>query len=500
MRVLFISAEIYPLAKTGGLADVSAALPRALAGLGIDVRLIMPAYPRALAAAANKSIQIDLGALADSGDTRLIAANMPDSGLPVWLVDCPGLFQRAGGPYQDENGVDWPDNARRFAQFNHVAARLALGEVLAGWRPDVVHANDWHAGLVPALIAATPEAKPATVFTIHNVAYQGHFPASAFALLGLPDETFSADGVEFYGGVSFLKAGIRYADHITTVSPSYAGEILTSEFGCGLDGLLRQRAGDLSGILNGVDYGTWDPRSDLYLPAGFSASNISGKRVCKAQLQAELGLEQAPEAPLVAFVSRLTGQKMADVVLETLPAIIARDVQFALLGEGEREFESRLRDMARRAPHRLAVRIGYEEPLAHRIQAGADILLHPSRFEPCGLVQLYAMRYGTVPVVRQIGGLADTVVDASDVAIRLRTATGFAFRQPTGDAMLACLDRALALYRQPLAWRKVQRQAMRQDFGWQASAERYAALYRYLAPFAAPLEHATIAAADLATG
>jgi starch synthase len=487
MRVLFVSAEIYPLAKTGGLADVSAALPLALVDLGTEVRLLLPGYPQALASAANKSVQVDLGSVPGMGGTRLVAANMPDTGLPVWLVDCPDLFQRRGGLYQDADGADWPDNAQRFAHFNHVAMRLALGQLVPDWRPDVVHANDWHAGLLPALLGAATGPRPATLFTIHNLAYQGRFPGSAFASLGLPDDAFSPDGVEFFGDVSFLKAGIRYSDRLTTVSPSYAREILTPEFGCGLDGLLRHRVRHLSGILNGADYRVWDPASDSYLPANFSRRDISGKRACKAQLQCELELEQAPDTPLITYMSRVTDQKMADVVIEALPAILERNVQFALLGQGDPGLEGRFREIARRHPGRLAIRIGYEEPLAHRFQAGGDILLHPSRFEPCGLTQLYAMRYGTLPIVRHVGGLADTIVDATERNIRLGTANGFAFREASAHVMIECLDRALALHRQPLAWRKVQRQAMSQDFGWAASARRYAALYRKLAPRAAPI-------------
>jgi starch synthase len=482
MRVLFVSAEIYPLAKTGGLADVSAALPLALAGLGVDVRLLLPGYPQALAAAANKSIPVELGNVLGMGTTRLVAANTPDTGLPVWLVDCPDLFQRAGGPYQDEHGVDWPDNARRFAHFNYVAARLALGELVPDSRPDIVHGNDWHAGLLSALLTAARAPRPATLFTIHNLAYQGRFPSSVLTGLDLPEDAFSPDGAEFFGEVSFLKAGIRYSDRLTTVSPSYAREILTPEFGCGLDGLLRHRARHLDGILNGVDYRVWDPAIDPYLPANFSRRDAAGKRICKAELQTELGLEREPDVPVIIYLSRITDQKMADVVIEALPAILERNVQVALLGQGDLMLESRFRDAVRQHPGQLAIRIGYDEPLAHRFQAGGDILLHPSRFEPCGLTQLYALRYGTLPIVRRIGGLADTIVDVTEEALRVRTATGFAFREPSAQAMVECLDRALALYRQPLVWRKVQRQAMSQDFGWTASARQYAALYCRLAP------------------
>ncbi|MGO8914920.1 MAG: glycogen synthase GlgA [Stellaceae bacterium] len=488
LRVLFVSSEIYPLAKSGGLADVSAALPMALAALGAEMQLLLPGYPKALEAAANKSVLLELKDFMGTGMTRLIAANTPDTGLPVWLVDCPILFQRPGGLYQDERGADWPDNARRFAHFNHVAARLALGELVPDWHSDVVHANDWHTGLLPVLLDARHGTRPATLFTIHNMAYQGQFPGSVFPSLGLPAEVFTPDGMEFYGGVSFLKAGIRYSDHLTTVSPSYAREILTPEFGCGLDGLLRQRERHLSGILNGVDHRLWDPARDPYLPENFSGRDISGKRACKAALQHELGLAVTPDVPLIVYLSRVTDQKMADVVLESLPAILERDAQFALLGQGDSMLERRFQETAQLYPGRLAARIGYEEPLAHRLHAAADMLLHPSRFEPCGLTQLYALRYGSLPIVRGIGGLADTVVDANERTLRLGTATGFVFRERNAQAMLACIDRALALYRQAVPWRKVQYQAMGQDFGWDVSARDYLGLYQKLAPHAAQVD------------
>jgi starch synthase len=485
MRVLFASSEVYPLAKTGGLADVSAALPRALADLGVDVQLILPGYPQALQAAANKTVKAEVTCAGRSDSTRLIRACMPDSGHPVWLVDCPALFNRKGTLYQDEVGVDWPDNAQRFAHFSAVAARLALGELVSDWQADVVHANDWHTGLLPVLLGLTPKERPATIFSIHNLAYQGLFPSEVLPSLALPDGIFAPEGIEFYGKVSFLKAGIQFSDRITTVSPSYAREILTPEYGCGLDGLLHHRMKSMSGILNGVDYRVWDPTDDQHLPATFGVADLAGKRVCKAELQRELGLETSPTIPLIASLSRVTDQKMADVVLHSLPAILERKVQLVILGEGDPILEAQLADAAQHYPGRLVVRIGYEEPLAHRIHAGADLLLHPCRFEPCGLTPLYAMRYGTLPIVRHVGGLADTIVDANEHNIRLGTATGFAFRQANASAMIESLDRALGLYDQPIAWCKMQRQAMSREFGWSVSAQRYLALYRKLAPHAA---------------
>ncbi len=483
MRVLFVSSEIFPLAKTGGLADVSAALPAALASLGVDMRLLMPGYPKAIESATDKSVQVEIRDFMSAGILRLIAARTPDVGRPIWLVDCPSLFQRLGGLYQDEHGKDWPDNAKRFAVFNHIAALISRGALVPGWRADIVHANDWHAGLLPLLIATAPGEKPGTVFTMHNVAYQGLFPADFFPQLGLPEHTFASEGMEFYGKVSFLKAGIRYSDQLTTVSPTYAREIMTPEFGFGLEGLLQSRRQDLTGILNGVDYAVWNPLTDPQLPANYDVSAIAGKQTCKAALQIELGLPAAAIALLV-YVSRLNDQKMADVLLKALPAILERDIQFALLGEGDRWLEDGFREAGRRYPGRVATHIGYEEPLAHRFQAGADILLHPARFEPCGLTQLYAMRYGTLPIARRVGGLADTIVGADNETIHRRTATGFAFENATAADMIACLDRSLELRGQPIAWRGIQRRAMQRDFGWGRPARQYLKLYRQLAPHA----------------
>ncbi|HLZ01083.1 MAG TPA: glycogen synthase GlgA [Bradyrhizobium sp.] len=486
MRVLFASAEAYPIVKTGGLGDVSGALPRALRELGVDVRLILPAYRRALSALADKSVMAQIPSR--NGAIHLISGRMPDSGVPVWLVGAPALYDRPGGPYRDETGREWPDNAQRFAAFCHVAASLARGELVSDWQADVVHANDWHTGLLALLLAKQPGHRPATVFTIHNLAYQGLFPRSVLPLIDISDDLFSSGGVEFYGNVSFLKAGIQFSDRITTVSPSYAREIMTPDYGCGLDGLLRHRANDLSGILNGVDYDVWNPSHDEHLAANFTADDLSGKCTCKLALQHELGLTVDPDRPLIAWLSRITDQKMAAVVYHALHMVLERDVQLALLGEGDPILEAKLQDAAQHYKGRLSVRIGYEEPLAHRLQAGADLLLHPSRFEPCGLTPLYAMHYGTLPIVRHVGGLSDTIVDATEWTIRGGSATGFAFREATTSAMLGCLDRAIAFYARPTRWRKMQQRAMSRRFDWSDSARRYFAIYRKIAPNAAATE------------
>jgi starch synthase len=480
LQVLFVSSEIFPLAKTGGLADVAGALPTALSRCGADMHLMLPAYPAVLAQTKRQIHEvIELGDIRSASAVRLLLARMPDSGLPLWLVDCPTLFARPGGLYQDHDGRQWADNAVRFATLCHAAQRLAMGRAASGFRADIIHANDWHTGLLPLLMNAEVGARPGTVFTIHNLAYQGLFPFETIAQLGLPDPEM-ATCMEFYGQISLIKAGLSSADRLTTVSPSYAGEILTPEGGCGLDGLLRERASRLSGILNGIDYETWDPASDSSLPSTFSRTSIAGKRICKAAAQYDFGLEVRSDVPLIAFLSRLAHQKMADLVLEAIPDIMKADVQFALIGEGDPGLEHEFQTIAEKYSRRMAVQIGYDERAAHRLQAGADILLHPSRFEPCGLAPMYAMRYGTLPVVRRTGGLADLVIGADTATITIGAATGFAFADASREDMCLALDKALATYTQPLIWRKIQLEAMRQNFDWKRSAEEYLKLYQQL--------------------
>lgn len=498
MRVLFVTAEAYPLAKSGGLADVSGALPEALKRQGVDIRILLPGYPRAVAALKNAQLETKLDTLLGAEGAALISGELPGTDVRVWLIHAPALYLRSGGLYQDASGHDWPDNALRFGFLSYVARAIADG-IVGNWRPDIVHANDWHAGLLPLLLATRDAPKPATVFTIHNMAFQGNFPAGACAELEIPASCFHADGAEFYGQLSFLKAGIRYADRITTVSPAYAGEILTAEFGCGLDGVLRARADALSGILNGIDATLWNPKSDVHLPHSYCTADISGKRLCKAELQREVGLEADGETPLIGFVSRLTHQKMADVILDALPRILDSGAQVLVLGQGDPALEAGFAAFARAGHPNVAVRIGYEEGLAHRLQGGADILLAPARYEPCGLTQLYAMRYGTVPVVRRTGGLKDTVIEASSAALLDRAATGVVFDDANLDGLMQGVGQALAIYREPLLWRRLQLQGMATDFSWAASATRYAALYRDAAPWAetvaeTPAGDATVAA------
>ncbi|HEU4664132.1 MAG TPA: glycogen synthase GlgA [Dokdonella sp.] len=484
--MLQVASEMYPLAKTGGLADVCGALPKALVSAGADVRVIMPAYPSALDGVADLRLEVEFGEMLGPHPVRLLRGCLRDGGLVVWLVDCPTLYQRPGTPYLDANGDEWPDNALRYGVLCHVASRVALGFTGNGWAPDVVHCHDWHTGLVPLLLRRS-HARPRSVFTVHNAAFQGNFPLATAALLELPRDGEAFAGFEFYGQLSFLKCGLAFADKVTTVSPTYARELATPEFGCGLEGLFASRAADFSGIMNGIDTEVWNPATDPFLVDRYSAGDPSGKLACKASLQAELGLRRDVAAPVAIFASRVTTQKMADVLLGCLPALMQRNprLQFAMLGHGDRALETGYAEFARAYAGRAAVDIGYRESSAHRLHAGADFLLHGSRFEPCGLAQLYAMRYGAIPIVRRIGGLADSVVDAgSDTRGH---ATGFVFDAATGDALEEAVQRCLAVYGAPDdAWRAMRLRAMASDFGWKRSAQAYLDLYAQALQACAP--------------
>jgi starch synthase len=476
IRALFVAAEIFPMAKTGGLGDVCSALPAALAQLGVDVRLMMPAYPRALETAKALHHVAQLPALHGLPASRILFGLTPDTSLPLFLLDCPELFQRSGGLYQDLDGRDWQDNAQRFALLNRAAAAIALGKLSLNWRPDIVHGNDWHAGLVPAYLSCTRGPRPATMLTIHNLAFQGIFPAHMFDTLGLPRGLLSPDGIEFHGSISYLKAGIRFSDKLTTVSPTYAREIVTPEYGSGLDGLLRSRADDLVGILNGIDENIWNPANDSHLPEPYDARHLEGKAACKAHVQQELHLCHETR-PLIAVVSRLTPQKMSDVVAMNIGKITAKGAQLAVLGEGTRDIESTFKAAVNDYPGRVAVHIGYEEPLAHRVFAGADVVLAPARFEPCGLTPIYAMRYGALPVVRRTGGMADTVTPTNDEASEVGAATGFAFKNATSEDMLGSIADALGAYKNQSLWGQMKARAMDRETSWTKYARQYLSLY-----------------------
>jgi starch synthase len=476
LKVLLVTSEAYPLMKTGGLGDVCGSLPLALNDLGCDVRLLMPAYgdtrKRALDARAVGEVKV-AGA---PNKVSILWTLLPDSAVPVWLLDCPPLYARDGNPYLAPDGTNWPDNAQRFALLARAAVEIARGRTDLGWTPDVVHCNDWQTGLVPALLHAEAR-RPATVFTIHNLAYQGLFPHEAFAALGLPASLWSPDALEFYNQVAFIKGGLIYADRITTVSPNYAREIQTPEFGCGLDGLLRQRAGALHGIVNGIDPREWDPTRDPHIAKPFSAASFADKAINKLALQREVNLPTGDERPLIGMVGRLVHQKGVDLVLEALPKLTSLPIQLVILGSGEAVYAHQLENWARRLPRQIAVRIGYDEGFAHRIEAGADMFLMPSRFEPCGLNQLYSLRYGTVPIVRSVGGLADTVVDATAQSLADGSATGVMIERDDAQAVVDAVQRALDLYHERERWNRVALTGMRQDHTWHNSARSYLKLY-----------------------
>ena len=474
--VLAVASEIYPLVKTGGLADVVGALPGALADHGVAVRTLIPGYPAVIAAAKGArtvSVYDDLF----GGTARLRSATV--AGLRLFVLEAPHLFARPGGPYADAAGRDWPDNPRRFAALARVGADIGLGRA-PGYRPDIVHAHDWQTGLTAAYLHYDGGPRPGTVMSVHNLAFQGQFDAALLGPLGLPPESFTPDGVEYYGGIGFLKAGLRLSDSLTTVSPSYAAEICTAEGGMGLEGLLRGRADRLTGILNGIDTAVWNPVADPLIAAPYEAGNLAGRAADRAELQRRFGLTPDHDATVFGVVSRLSWQKGLDLLLEALPALIAEGGQLALLGAGDEALQSGFAEAARAHPGRIGCMIGYDETTAHRIQAGADALLVPSRFEPCGLTQLCALRYGAVPVVARVGGLADTVIDAGPMAQAAGVATGVQFAPVNGPMLENAIRRTARLRRDTAAWTRIQANGMATDVSWRAPALRYADLYRTL--------------------
>lgn len=480
LTVLSVASEVFPWVKTGGLGDVVASLPKALVGEGIAVTTLVPGYPAVVDALRDGAVVHQYASL-HGGPARVIAGRA--GALDLFAIDAPHLFARPGNPYIGADGKDWPDNALRFAALGMVAADVGRGAV-RGFAPDIVHAHDWQAALAPAYLHYGAGPRPGTVMTVHNLAFQGQFPGELLAAIGLPPRAFAVDGVEFYGKIGYLKAGLALADRITTVSPTYAAEIRSAERGMGLDGLLRQRAEVLTGILNGIDVEVWNPATDPYLASRYDARHLKARIANKAALQAQLGLAVDPAALVFGVVSRLTEQKGMDVLrdaLRTIDAQGAQGAQLALLGSGDAAFESAFVEAARARVGRMAAVIGYDEAVAHRIQGGADALLVPSRFEPCGLTQLCALRYGAVPVVARTGGLADTVVDANEMALAARAGTGVVFAPGRPDALGFAIERTAALWRDAPLWRRVQRRAMATDVSWSRAASRYASLYRALA-------------------
>jgi starch synthase len=475
--VLFAVSEALPLIKTGGLADVAGSLPIALAERGVNIRLVMPAYPQAV----ERSIPLEpVTSLQLPGWTepvRLLEGRLAGL-IPLYLVDAPGLFDRVGNPYVNASGNAWADNALRFGLFNRAVVAMALGQANLGWLPDLVHCNDWQTGLIPALLS-TEGNRPATIFTIHNLAYQGIFDRTCFDRLGLPPEFWSPEGLEFHGNLSFIKGGLAFADWISTVSPSYAMEILTPGFGNGLEGLLQHRSDRLQGVLNGIDYQRWDPATDHSI-SPYDSASFQNKKLNKLQLQQELGLRQDESMLLFGHIGRLVRQKGVDLILEILPDLVSHQkCQVVFLGAGEHDLERALRRVADQYPNQVSAFLGYDEALSHRVEAACDCFLMPSRFEPCGLNQLYSLRYGTIPIVHRTGGLADTVIDATSRNLLNGTATGFVFDRPTADALWGAVERVMEFRQRPgIWWRKLATTGMQQDYSWNLSAGRYLELYQ----------------------
>jgi starch synthase len=489
VKVLFACTELYPLLKTGGLADVATALPTALQAEGCEVRRLLPAF-----AALEAGVEAEGPALSLTGlggpalrselqpVPSLQLGRLVSTGEQLYLLDAPTLFHRTGGPYLDQNGQEWPDNAERFALLSWAAAWLTLGGDPA-WRPDVLHAHDWHTGLAPLYLHLSgAQVRPPTVFTVHNLAYQGLFPLQNGARLGLPPSVLQVTGIEFHGQLSFMKAGLQYAQAITTVSPRYAQEITTAEQGCGLDGVLRAHQGQLHGILNGVDYAVWNPATDPRIEHRYDASHLADKARNKRSLQQQFGLQPRSHALVFGVVSRLSEQKGLHLLPEVLDELVKRGGQLMVQGTGDPGLVEALQQAAARHPGQVALHLAYDEPTAHRIVAGSDVLLVPSRYEPCGLTQLYAMGYGTLPLVHAVGGLADTVTDCALENLDDGSASGFVFDDFTSAALARALRRAFALHRRPTDWATVQRNAMALRFDWQHAAQAYRALFSTLIP------------------
>jgi len=477
MKILFTSSEAHPIMKTGGLADVSGALPTAIKQQQHDIRLVVPAYTNAKDHLENLELVDELELMGATKPIRIMAGQLKNNSLTVYLIDYPDYFERAGGPYSDENGKEWPDNAQRFTLFSRAVAVIALSLTKLDWKPDLVHCNDWQTGLVAALLSLQTK-RPATLFTIHNLAYQGLFNRSTFDELQLPKPFWSTDGIEFFDKMSCLKAGLVYADKLSTVSPTYKKQICTEEYGCGLSGVLNKRAADLHGILNGIDYSIWNPGNDPLIVKHYSTSNVTlNKRDNKKELLKSFQLKAGVNTPVIGMITRLVEQKGIDVLLESMQELMTLNLQIVLLGSGHHQLESSLTKLAAQYPDKLAIKIGYDEKLAHLIEAGADMFLMPSRFEPCGLNQMYSLRYGTIPIVRKTGGLADTVINVNEKRLANNTATGFAFKHPSKKSLIKTIKRSLNLYHNRSEWRKLMRRAMSIDNSWGQRAQQYIDLY-----------------------
>ncbi len=477
MNVLMVASECAPFVKTGGLADVVGALPAALARVDVDAQVVLPAYPP-LFPLLPEGTEVARFDDLPGGPGRIVKVTA--QGMTLLLLDAPQLFDRPGGLYVDESGTDWPDNHLRFGALSMAGARIAMGEV-DGYQPDVLHAHDWQAALAPVYLRMAGRDTPRSIITIHNIAFQGRFGPQVLDRLHLKTDWFHPEGLEFHGDLSFLKGGLIFSDRITTVSPTYAREILTPEFGMGLEGVLQARAPVLSGVLNGIDTDAWNPAEDITLAEPYDAKSLKRKAANRIALSEQLGLETGSAGPLFCVVSRLTSQKGLDAVLDAVPHLVEHGAQLAVLGSGQPELEQGFRDAAQAHPGQVATHIGYDERLSHLFQAGSDAILIPSRFEPCGLTQLYGLRYGTLPVVARTGGLADTVIDANVAALIAKAATGFVFTDVTTPGLEQVIDRVIAAYADPKLWQSMQRAAMRHPVSWDSSAKAYRDLYADLA-------------------
>ena len=484
MRVLFATSEVFPLIKTGGLADVSGSLPTALQNLGIDIRIIIPGYPAVLNQLEGLHTIGVLGNLPVIDNAELLMGTISETHVKVIVIKSAGLYERDGGPYVDANGQEWLDNPVRFGILSKVSAILSGPQSpIADWQPDIVHCNDWQTGLAPAYMKLVENSKAKSVISLHNMAFQGCYASGWLSTLALPHTNFAVEGFEYHGQLSFLKAGIFYADTITTVSPSYAKEIQTATFGFGLEGLLSKRGNELKGILNGIETDEWNPEFDSHLIKTYSASKLAGKKLVKSALQERLGLQIDANAPLLGVVSRLTHQKGLDMLIPIMQGLVDSGCQLALLGSGEKELEHAFRHLAVNNPNKVSVTIGYNEPLSHQIMAGCDMFIMPSRFEPCGLNQLYGLAYGTPPIVNATGGLADSVVDTNIISFKQKTANGFVMSEASPNSLLSCIKQALNVFKNDEnAWRQIQKNGMQLNLSWDKSALEYLEVYKNLIP------------------
>ncbi|WP_316859524.1 glycogen synthase GlgA [uncultured Cohaesibacter sp.] len=476
MNILFVASECSPFVKTGGLADVIGSVPKALEKLGHTIKVLLPAYPQLQKWLKHGDPLLELEDLF-GGPARVFSVRA--KGLNLLLLEAPHLFDREGTIYLDEEGLDWEDNPIRFGALSLIGAKISL-DGIGGWKPDLVHAHDWQAGLVPVYLRQSGRQAPPSIITIHNVAFQGLFDGAIVSTLGLSPDLFNPDGFEYWGHAGYLKGGLAFADKITTVSPTYAIELLTPDFGMGLEGLLQSRKNDLVGILNGIDMAEWDPETDPVLEKNYNTKSLKRKVANREWLEARFGLEANPDAPLFCVISRLTTQKGLDLLLEVIPTIVERGGRLAVLGTGDKRLEAAFVNAAGNMPGKVGVEIGYSEDLSHKMQGGADVVLVPSRFEPCGLTQLYGLRYGTIPVVCRTGGLADTIIDANAASLTMKCATGIQFSPATVEALDQAIHRTCDLFQQPQQWKTMMRRAMTQEIGWDHSAELYADLYRSL--------------------